>query len=894
MAVQTLSNTSTSSTALLRLSDSRLSKPAPANSFRGSAGLGTVAARALIEDTPYVEGGAAVTTKPVHVSPPPVAASGAEATADAEHLAVDLTVSDPLAQAALLDFGKLIAPATAPWPDALVQRYGAGRLERVRQYQSLHARAREDFAAALTRAAHDGPPADGGGIEWTAGPAWFWSNLEASETSSHLDGPNADRYGWRFDAHAFADWYRQQPGLGQQAFARLYGNDVHAITEWLNGGDSAGQASTLVLFGHDRWRVELASGHLTATSDLFSVTETRSDLIDVARVWFDPDLGLVTHSSNLQADRDWFDNTIDAAASIAIAYIAVQTGGAAAGAAGGSTSTAAGAALAGGVSGAVGAALSGATQGQFDWQTVIRAVLSGAVTSGLANVSPDGSGTTLASLGLPATGSGGVDWGMRASAMAAQSTLRALLTSAMGGQFQDGARQSALQVLAAELGRGIEQHIQQSALLGSDAQTLRAVGQIAASAIRIAGNDGNSMQAFARDWLYGLLPAADEPAARSPAIDSPGNTTTSAPVESLASSVPRESAIGYTERIICDDQGASTGQIQITQTHGDGTRDVTVSDAQGNVQSFVRIPARYTQPEIDEVVETYAREWRGELPEQSDSAFVQASERLYGPRSASDPAMRVFTVERLIRLASEEIRGAGDPKLAEAMFVLEPRRVGPDGNISFDQDPVAIERALASIATAAGMSLESARENYARLLTLLLIREAPGLRHDAGKPSYMEGAKGETRVPPLSSSRNGLVAGTSGLMPDNGAHMASSSQLRFGALVGEVLGLHPVFAALLSPTGGMVGAGNSVIRAADIPSSSLYPAIANHGVAHDAGGYLRLYHQVGPGYNYVPSSRSVLPDTEPLAGHISGISFYRDLMRFGHPNRTPSLELVGP
>lgn len=894
MAVQTLSNTTTGSTGVWRLTDSRFSKPAPANTFRGAQGLGAVATQALIEDSARGDSLVAVTTKPVVISQPSLGTSGNIAMADAELFAVDLTLSDPIAQTALLDFGKLVTAAAGSWPETLVQRYGADRLERLRQYQSVHTRSREDFGAALYRAAHAGPPADGVSSEWAGRPGWSWVNLNTPQTPSHLDEPIADRYGWRFDAHAFCDWYIRQPGLCPLAFAQRYGNDIRSIVELLNGGDSPGQANTVVMFGNDRWRVDLSNGHLSAAADLILVTESRTDLLDATHVWFDPELGLVTHSSNLRDDRDWFDNAFDVATSIAIAYVAVQTGGAAAGAAGWSTSTAAGAALAGGVSGAVGAALGSAAQGQFNWQDVVRGVLSGAITSGVANLSLDSAGTTLAGLGLPATPSGSVDWSLRAGSMMAQSSLRGVLTAALGGQYQDGMREAALQFVAAELGRGIELHIQQSSLVSADAQTLRAMGQLAASAIRVAGNDGNPMQAFARDWLQTMLPAADGTLAQTAASGSMLSPATAAPAAPTTPVSEPEIAIGYSEREILDDHGRSTGQVQITQTYSNGIRDVTLSDAEGNVRSFAGIPSQYTQPEIDEMVEVYARESRGDLPSQTDNGYVQTADRLNGPRSANDPAMRVFTVERLVRLATEDIRGAGDPKLAEAMFVLEPRRVGSDGNVSFDSNPDKIDSALNVIAGITGITVESAKANYARLLTLLLIRESSDLRSDRSRTGFVEGSRGEDRVPPLSSLRNGLIAGTHGSMPDNGAHMATSSQLRFGALVGEVLRLHPVFAALLSPTGGLVGAGNNVIRATDIPSPSLYPAIVNHGVAHDAAGYLRVYHQIGPGYNYVPNSRSLLPDSEPLAGHINGINFYRDLARFGHPNSLPSLELVAP
>ena len=87
-----------------------------------------------------------------------------------------------------------------------------------------------------------------------------------------------------------------------------------------------------------------------------------------------------------------------------------------------------------------------------------------------------------------------------------------------------------------------------------------------------------------------------------------------------------------------------------------------------------------------------------------------------------------------------------------------------------------------------------------------------------------------------------------------------TQQLRFGKVVGDVLGIDPVFGSLLSPTGGMVGPGDSEAGKKtnwvkyNGPEDWGIPEIDSktgwHGVYHDAGGYLRKYHDVGPGYTY--------------------------------------------
>ena len=76
----------------------------------------------------------------------------------------------------------------------------------------------------------------------------------------------------------------------------------------------------------------------------------------------------------------------------------------------------------------------------------------------------------------------------------------------------------------------------------------------------------------------------------------------------------------------------------------------------------------------------------------------------------------------------------------------------------------------------------------------------------------------------------------------------SSDHLIFGKMVGDALGLHPVWGAMLNPTGGVSGPSNSNIF---VRSLNIVPSIRKNTVLHDATGYLRLYHGIGPGYRYL-------------------------------------------
>lgn len=114
----------------------------------------------------------------------------------------------------------------------------------------------------------------------------------------------------------------------------------------------------------------------------------------------------------------------------------------------------------------------------------------------------------------------------------------------------------------------------------------------------------------------------------------------------------------------------------------------------------------------------------------------------------------------------------------------------------------------------------------------------------------------------------------------NRDHWGSRRQLMFGHVVGEHLGIHPVFAAFLNPSGGLIGPGGS------LPTAFLDDNLAGfldenamdyHGAAHDAYGYLRNHHHTGPGYQYIDSPLNGLDPrgtNSPLSGQISGYVYW--------------------
>jgi hypothetical protein len=187
---------------------------------------------------------------------------------------------------------------------------------------------------------------------------------------------------------------------------------------------------------------------------------------------------------------------------------------------------------------------------------------------------------------------------------------------------------------------------------------------------------------------------------------------------------------------------------------------------------------------------------------------------------------------------------------------------------------------LPTIADQRGKPIDQIRTDFRRYLEFAAERDAAAPFVKGYEPGpYNELRKGETFVPLLS------LAAMHGL-PDNTSHMASIEQLRFGTLVGDALGIDPVFGALLSPTGGLPSAGNQVVSSRIISFFGGRDVVVPHGIAHDAAGYLLNYHAVGLGYQYAPTdSIRVLDRTNPLAGQFGGIDFFWNLKHYGTPRR---------
>lgn len=194
---------------------------------------------------------------------------------------------------------------------------------------------------------------------------------------------------------------------------------------------------------------------------------------------------------------------------------------------------------------------------------------------------------------------------------------------------------------------------------------------------------------------------------------------------------------------------------------------------------------------------------------------------------------QVFNEDYYDSLIDYELPGAGSPTLIDAMNTL-----------SGNPTQAEVDVALAQIAEARDLPLNQVEAQYERYLEL------------RGEAERVGGQNGQEAIPGLSGFHDDF--------------MGSDTQLRYGKIVGDTLGIDPVFGSLLNPTGGLVGPGNTALDLGD-------RAVSYHGAVHDAAGYLFNYHDQGPGYNYLGLEDR--PTDSPFTGQESGIAYWNE--KFG-------------
>jgi hypothetical protein len=152
--------------------------------------------------------------------------------------------------------------------------------------------------------------------------------------------------------------------------------------------------------------------------------------------------------------------------------------------------------------------------------------------------------------------------------------------------------------------------------------------------------------------------------------------------------------------------------------------------------------------------------------------------------------------------------------------------------------------------------------------------EATGLTEEQVKEQFAKA------VSAAQASGQGSNPAVDGLKLFHKNHWGSRRQLMFGKVVGDHLGIHPVFAAFLNPSGGIIGPSDEVSTLVlEYKLIGIYNENAwdYHGAAHDAYGYLYNHHNTGPGYQYVDSPLNQIDlggTNSPLAGQASGYVYW--------------------
>lgn len=210
------------------------------------------------------------------------------------------------------------------------------------------------------------------------------------------------------------------------------------------------------------------------------------------------------------------------------------------------------------------------------------------------------------------------------------------------------------------------------------------------------------------------------------------------------------------------------------------------------------------------------------------------------PLVNGDP-QQLFSAERMDTIVEMEFAGAGTKELNSAMKGLLFASPGED-----------VSQYLATISKQRRLDLRVVQAQYERFLQL------------RGVANQLETVRGLPADDVMTTRREEYLQ-------IHADFLGNSNSLRFGQVVGEATGLDPAFAAMLNPTGGMVGPGMDVLAPTDANSPVIW-----HGIFHDAGGYLLNYQNSGPGYTYLVGKQptSGRRGADPLQGQVEGISYW--------------------
>jgi|GEM_PF-3494907 len=273
--------------------------------------------------------------------------------------------------------------------------------------------------------------------------------------------------------------------------------DLEAFTSRWAAGERPVQRAWNTLYGHEIFR---GSRHLPKLKYFRSALEftpsfvlhgnTREHInpahppdkmIEPQLVWFDPQRGWLTDSSNFQPESNKFGKILSGIVGLAATYF---TWGATAGY---------GAFVQGAATAAAGSAASQLTStGSIRFKNLFQSALAGGITAGLLKTTgPSSASNSFSQRLIQHTG---------------KATLQGAIQTALGGQFKDGVIHSLMNGVASEVGTLLHTEIAQTPNLSEpETSALRLLARATESALRIAANPQDKGYALASDFLGTLV-----------------------------------------------------------------------------------------------------------------------------------------------------------------------------------------------------------------------------------------------------------------------------------------------------------------------------------------------------------------------------------------------------
>lgn len=221
----------------------------------------------------------------------------------------------------------------------------------------------------------------------------------------------------------------------------------------------------------------------------------------------------------------------------------------------------------------------------------------------------------------------------------------------------------------------------------------------------------------------------------------------------------------------------------------------------------------------------------------------------------------LFTDDYMAGLTTLEIKGAKDENGG-----TNPELTGVMRKLAKGIPPEERAEVMEKLAAIRGVDAATLNDQYDRYL--ILRKQQKAVRDEKKRKAQKSDGEDPGVVPDLDESEHPEFLG-------------SKPQLVFGAVVGEAYGIDPVFGALLSPTGGIIGPGNDELSRPTDSEGKVDPEdpLVYHGIVHDAAGYMFNYHDQGPGYDYLGKEQAKGHATSnPYTGQQSGIRYWHEKM----------------